>query len=203
MIYSQSTHWHFHSIDAARREYVSMAISICKVLFVMIDWSLPAVVVKSRRNVYATTTAPLRISSRRSAPNYLRWADRQQRHVFCFFTRVPFISARTIRSGFDTSISVECSARSALFFTLLDTLPPSIARWNKISTKAPLDFSRRKIPRRKNVTDTPLPWRSASDVIALFVSHPSARWPGIIGYKLWYIWHDGWPRHVRRSNPNT
>jgi len=38
----------------------------------MMDRPLPLVAVKSRRNVYATTTAPLRASSRRSAPNYLR-----------------------------------------------------------------------------------------------------------------------------------
>lgn len=34
---------------------------------------------------------------------------------------------------------------------------------------------------------------SAPDVIALFVACPSARWPGIIGSEMWYIWHDGWP----------
>lgn len=68
-------------------------------LIVTIDWSLAIVAVKSRRNVLrsATTTATLRISLRRNAPNYLRWVDRQQRRVFCFFTPAPFISASTIR----------------------------------------------------------------------------------------------------------
>ena len=48
--------------------------------------------------------------------NYLRWVEWQQRHVFCFFTPAPFISACTIRSAFDTSISAQYSTEPAPFF---------------------------------------------------------------------------------------
>lgn len=120
--------------------------------------------------------------------------------MFCFFTPAPFISARTIRPGFDTSISVQYSARSAPFFPLLSsTQPPPIARWNKLLAHLQTSPDEKSWGRKIWV----IPRRhSAPEVIALFVPLPSAQWPGIIRSEMRYVWHDGWrgSRYVRRSN---
>lgn len=84
------------------------------------DWSLPSDTVESKQRMPVYSRGKeyrlLRILSKKGALNYLRWVERQQRHVFCFFTRAPFISAGIIRPGFDTSISVQCLAQPVPFF---------------------------------------------------------------------------------------
>lgn len=118
---------------------------------------------------------PLRISLRRNAPNYLRWVDRQQRHVFCFFTLAPFISANTIRYRIwhiyqRTMFSPD---RPILYFPS----SPPIARRTSFSN-APRLLRREFFSKKR--TWLILGVTSPRHNCSFCAPRPSTRWPGII-----------------------